>query len=403
MSRVNGSDVKRVLCLTTSRADFGLLRWPMRALADAGDFDLKLVASGGHLAASQGETVSEIIESGFEIAARIPVYAETGAASDAAVGLGQSAQAVAGVIARLAPDWVLLLGDRFEVLGAVAAAAAMRVPICHLCGGDVTEGAYDDAFRHAITKLAHLHCPSTEEAAARIRQMGEEAWRVHVTGSPGLDALERVPRFGRAEVMDRLGLRGGGRLVLVTQHPETLAADCGLGALRALLAVLRADPTLEVVFTGSNADTGGAAFRAEIEAFCDGTGRAMHRASLGQTLYLNVARIADAVVGNSSSGLYEVPSLGTPSVNIGDRQKGRLRAASVFDCVGTESAIRAALDAAFAFGKKAVPNPYGDGKASARIVEALRFAGSRGDDILRKKFVCSWLDGYREREDHLHR
>lgn len=380
-------DVQRVLCLTTSRADYGLLRWPMQALLDAPDFELSLVASGGHLAASQGNTLAEIVADGFAVAAEMPVYVETGSPSDAAKGLGQSAAGFAGVLERIAPDWVLLLGDRFEVLGAAAAAAAMRVPVCHLCGGDVTEGAYDDAFRHAITKLAHLHCPSTADAARRIRQMGEEDWRVIVTGSPGLDALGRIAQLDREDVLARLGLGGQGRIILVTQHPETLAADFGLSELRALLAVLRNESGAEIVFTGANADGGGDLFRAEIMAFCAQNGNAVYRASLGQTLYLNVARMADAVVGNSSSGLYEVPSLRTPTVNIGDRQKGRERAESVFDCEGTESGIRVALTAAFAYGKRAVVNPYGDGNASLRILDAVRFARTRQGDILRKKFV----------------
>lgn len=378
-----------VTCITTSRADYALQRWPMKAIAGTAGMRLSIIAGGGHLAASQGATASEIRADGFEIDETVDMYLDTTGIAGPAIGAGLSTMGVAQALARLDPDWVMLLGDRFEVLGAATAAALNRIPICHLCGGDITEGAYDDAFRHAITKLSHLHCVSTSEAAGNLLQMGEEPWRVIKTGSPGLDALHNIPEMTRADVFKALGLPDHDNTVLVTHHPTTLQKDLGRDELEALLTALDHLPETQIVFTGVNADSGGATANTIVQDYVARRKNAIFRQSLGQTLYFNTVRQMQMVIGNSSSGLYEVPSLAVPTVNIGDRQKGRLRASSVFDCAGTTTDIIEAIRKAAAFSKGPVTNPYGDGHSAGRIVSALQDAtGNRTrQELLIKSFV----------------
>ena len=378
-----------VTCITTSRADYGLQRWVMQEIADAQGMRLSVVAGGGHVAKSQGSTLGEVQSDGFRVDEIVDMYLDSDTVSGPAIGAGLSTIGVAQALARLSPDWVMLLGDRFEVLGAATAAALLRIPICHLCGGDVTALAYDDAFRHAITKLSHLHCVSTEEAARNVVQMGEEPWRVVKTGSPGLDAIGKVPQMTRSEVFGELGLSEHKKSVLVTLHPTTLKADFGRSELDALLSALDGCPGFQVVFTGVNADAGGAEFNAILRDYVANRSGAVFRQSLGQALYLNTARQMEMVIGNSSSGLYEIPSLSVPTVNIGDRQKGRLRASSVFDCSATEDAILAAVKAAAEFSQDEVVNPYGDGDSAGQIVAALQSVSrdrSRSE-LLTKHFV----------------
>lgn len=378
-----------VTCVTTSRADYALQRWPMREIADAECMRLSIIAGGGHVATSQGSTLSEIQNDGFEVDETVDMYLDSGRSSGAATAAGLATIGVSQALARLAPDWVMLLGDRFEILGAATAAALNRIPICHLCGGDITELAYDDAFRHAITKLSHLHCVSTEDAAKNLMQMGEEQWRVVQTGSPGLDAIRKVPRMTRTDVFTALGLSENAETVLVTLHPTTLKDDYGRSELDALLLALSARPELQIVFTGVNSDVGGADFNAIMRSYVADRDGSVFKQSLGQTLYINTVRQMQMVIGNSSSGLYEVPSLSVPTVNIGSRQKGRLRASSVFDCRATQPDILAALRSAAAFSETDVVNPYGDGSSARRIVAALQSVSrkrSRGE-VLTKQFV----------------
>ncbi|WP_366141071.1 UDP-N-acetylglucosamine 2-epimerase [uncultured Ruegeria sp.] len=379
-----------VTCITTGRADYSLMRWPMHEIADRDDMRLSIVAGGGHLAASQGATISEIMQDGFQVDETVEMYLDSISATGPAIGAGLATMGIAQALARLTPDWVMLLGDRFEVLGAATAAAVHRIPICHLCGGDVTEDAYDDAFRHAITKLSHLHCTSTQNAASNVLQMGEEPWRVVHTGSPGLDALHKIPQLSRAEVFTALGLPDRTSTFLITLHPTTLKKDFGQSELHALLAALDEHPDAQLVFTGVNADTGGAIFDAIVQSFAAQRPNAIFKKSLGQTLYFNAVRQMQMVIGNSSSGLYEVPSLSVPTINIGDRQKGRLRATSVFDCNGTKDEILAAINAASAFLETDIVNPFGDGHSAIRIVDALQTVSRdrTPQELLTKRF-CS--------------
>jgi UDP-hydrolysing UDP-N-acetyl-D-glucosamine 2-epimerase len=301
-------------------------------------------------------------------------------ASDTPVGVAKSMGlgviGCADAFDRLKPDLLMLLGDRFEILAAAEAALVARLPVAHLCGGDVTEGAFDEAIRHAVTKMAHLHFATNEAAARRLRQLGEDPQRIFTVGSPGIDYIRRLAPMTREEVARETGLDLARPVLLVTFHPPTLgnvAALAELEELLAALAALRPEPTL--AFTRPNADTAGRALAARIERFVAGHKQARLFAALGSRLYLNLLREADAIVGNSSSGLLEAPSLGTPAVDIGERQQGRLKAESVISCRGERGAIAAAVAAALNRPRKPVPNPYGAGDAAPRIVETLRRIG----------------------------
>ena len=378
----------RTICVVTgSRADYGLLVWPMREIEKTPGLKLCVAATGMHLSHEFGHTVDRIRDDGFSIAAEI----ETLTSSDTGVG---TAKAIAlGVIgfadafSRIRPDLVMALGDRFETLAAAEAAMVMRIPIAHLCGGDVTEGALDDAMRHAITKMASLHFVTNAEAERRVWQLGEPRDRVFNVGSSGIDTIRHIEPLPRAALEADLGISFARRTVLVTFHPETLGARPATDDFDALLAALDAlggDTTR--IFTLANADPEGRAVNRHLRDYVAGRADSVAVASLGQQRYLSLMGEVDLVIGNSSSGLYEAPSFGVPTVDIGDRQKGRLRAASVFHAPAEPQAIGAAIAAALKRGKQPTVNPYGDGHASEKIVKVLA-ATPDFSALVRKRFV----------------
>lgn len=375
------------VCLVTgTRADWGLLRAPARLMRDDPAFRLTVVATGTHLSQRFGNTVDEIRRDGFEVARQVPILEE---ADDEAATVRAMARATSGfaeVLEALVPDVVMLLGDRYEILGVAQACLLMRVPVVHLCGGDVTEGAFDDAIRHAISKLAHLHFPTNAQAARRLVAMGETPDRVILAGSTGLDTIRETQPLSREETFSRLGLPPASTAVLVTFHPPTLDETPAQAQFEELAAALEGlDPSVAVILTGSNADPAGRQLSDLAERFAATRPNSAFRMSLGQTLYLSVMRYVRAVVGNSSSGLYEAPSFGVATVNIGDRQAGRPRASSVIDVPPERGAIADALSAALAGDYSGAVNPYGDGHAAPRIVASLR-ALADPRKLLRKTF-----------------
>lgn len=380
------TDVRRIAVVTSSRADYGLLRCPMLALRDCADLDLRLIVTGTHLAPGFGTTVTEIERDNFVIAERVEMLLDSDSAVGTSHSMGLALMGMARAYAALRPDLVLLLGDRYEIFAAAAAALIARIPLAHIAGGDITTGAYDDAMRHAITKMAHVHFPSTEQAAKVIRQLGEDPEQIHCVGNPALDAIGRVDELPRAEVFARLGLAPRARNVIVTYHPVTLGGGDAAAEIDALLTALTAaGPDLGIIITGANADTGHAMLRRALAAFADSHPNAVLHESLGQALYFNTLRQVDAVIGNSSSGLLEAPSFGIPTVNIGPRQDGRVRAGSIIDCAPQRDAIVSAMQQAAALDCSNITNPYGDGRASERIVAVLR-ALEAPRDLLRKTF-----------------
>jgi UDP-hydrolysing UDP-N-acetyl-D-glucosamine 2-epimerase len=378
---------RRICAVTGSRADYGLLLPVLRAIQSHPRLQLQLAVTGSHLEDRFGHTVDRIEQDGFEIDAAVPLGLDNDDAVTVTRALGNAVTGFAAVLARLQPDLLLVLGDRYEILGAVQAALIARIPVAHIAGGDITEGAFDDAIRHAISKMAHLHFVTSEQAARRVRQLGEADQRVFVSGSPGIDQIQATPLLGRPALEKRLGMVLRKHNLAVTFHPATLDSDDALDQLQQLLAALHGlGDGVGLVFTGANADPRGQAVNDRIRDFVAGHDNAVQHDSLGQQGYYSLLAEVDAVVGNSSSGLYEAPSFRTATVNIGDRQAGRLQAASVIDCTPETHAIAAAIAQAFAMDCRDVVNPYGDGRATERIMAVLAGDWDTGQ-LLHKGFT----------------
>ncbi len=364
--------IRKVCVLTGSRAEYGLLRWVMLRLRDDPAFALQVLVTGAHLSEAHGSTCAEIEADGFSPLTRVDMEL----AGDDPVSLSEAAgRALAGIaraLAGLRPDLLVLLGDRYEILAAATAATIARIPIAHLAGGDITEGAFDDAIRHALSKLAHLHFPTNEPAAARLIQMGEDPQHVHVVGSTAIDAIRNLTLLTRAEIERDLGVALRPRNVLVTFHPVTLDPVPSKVQLERLLAALeRIGPDVGVFFTGANADPEGLQMNEIVLRWVAAQPHAWFHHSLGQRRYLSLLAQVDALVGNSSSGIYDAPALGVPTVNVGARQAGRLRAASVIDCTSDTAAIASAVRRALDHPPPAGETPYGDGHAAEKIVAVL--------------------------------
>ena len=373
--------MRRVCVVSGSRAEYGLLRWVLEELRADPAIELRLVVTGTHLSPEFGRTEREIEADGFEINGRVEslVSSDSGAGVAKSIGLGTIG--FADELVRQAPDVVLLLGDRFEILAAATAALALRIPIAHCHGGEVTEGSLDDAIRHAITKMARLHLVAAEEHRGRVVRMGEQPASVVVTGAPGLDGVRRLDPLSRDELARQLGLSLDSELIVVTYHPVTTDPAASTRELEALLEALGRRDDAVVVLSRPNADAGGRVLRAAVDAFADEMPQRRGAFdSLGRLRYLSALRHAAVVAGNSSSGIIEAPSFGVPTVNVGDRQRGRVRAASVIDVPAEASgdpdavaaALERALSPAFREQAKGAVNPWGDGHASPRIVAALK-------------------------------
>ncbi len=366
----------RVAVVTSTRADYGLLRPVMRGLLADPGFELDVIATGTHLSPEFGRTIDVIEDDGFAVSQCVEMLLSSDSPVGASTSAGLALIGMADALARTAPDLLLLLGDRYEILATAQAAMIARVPVAHLCGGDITAGAIDDSMRHAITKLSHLHFVTNEHAARRVVQMGEAPDLIFVTGNPALDDLVSFDPLHRDQLEAGLGLRLRSRNILVTYHPVTLANEPPEEAFTELLAALDAlGPDVGLVFTLPNADTRGRLLIEMTRRYVDRRENAVAHESLGQERYWSCLKSFDAVVGNSSSGLMEAPTVGTPAVNIGERQRGRLRADSAIDCPADRAAIGTALDRALAWEQVPTESPYGDGHAATRIVEVLRATG----------------------------
>ena len=367
---------RRIAVVTGSRADYGLLRGILKQLHDMDDIDLKVVVCGMHLVPKFGETWRAIESDGFPIAAKIDLQLSDDRSETVARGTGNGVVGFSETLPALAPDLLVLLGDRFETLSAAVAATLLNIPIAHIHGGEVTAGAFDDAIRHAITKMACLHFVAAEPYRRRVIQMGENPDFVFNVGAPGLDEAAAAPPLSQHALFQALGIGGPSRFLLVTLHPATARPEADAATVAALLGALAKVEDRTIIFTGVNADPGYRTIDEAIRAFVAARpGRAHLFASLGSDRYWAALRLAEAVVGNSSSGIAEAPAVGTPSINIGDRQHGRLRAPSIIDCPADQTAILAALrsvlDGRFHPDASHDP-PYGRGGASAKIAGIIR-------------------------------
>lgn len=365
----------KVMAVTGNRADYGLMSLVYRDMLGLSDISLQLVVTGAHLMQGYGDTLAAIRADGIEPAALLDMQltGDDGAASVRA--LGHACQGFAATLESLLPDIVMLAGDRYELLAPAQAALLMRVPILHIFGGDITLGALDDAVRNAISMMADWHCTATASARNRLIGMGIDPERVVATGSPSLDHMLRTPRIGREALLHRLGVEDRGNLLAVTMHPATML-DHPIDELDAMLEGLAALPqdTFTILITAPNQDPAGQAFRVRIEEFVARQANASLHPSLGQMFYLSLVDAADAVVGNSSSALYEAPALQTPSIDIGIRQTGRERASSVLHVEAEPQAIHDAVLQALAMDCHGVVSPYGDGHSAGRILDVVRRA-----------------------------
>lgn len=388
--------MRRIAVFSGTRADFGHLQWVLHELAARNDVELLLVLGGSHFDERFGRTADDVERTGLPIAARIPVTLTGDTPLAISRFMGDSLTATASVLADLAPHLLVLLGDRYEVLAAASAALPLRIPVAHLHGGERSDGAFDDAIRHAVTKLSHLHFAAAEPYAERLRQLGENPQHVFTVGAPGLDHVRRTLLADRDSLERHLAmpLPVDAPLLVVTYHPATLSAHDPNTAIaeliRAVSAHIAADERARIVCTGVNADPYHGVIASAWHQFAQMHPQTVRVApSLGQSRYLGLMRLASAVVGNSSSGLIEAPALRIPTVNIGDRQRGRLMAASVVCCpedaTAIDAAIRKATNPAFRAAWPDQLSLYGDGKASERI--ASRLATQPLDGLLVKSFV----------------
>ena len=381
---------RTIAIVTGSRADYGLQYFLIDAIHRAGDLTLQLIVTGSHLSEQFGKTVDQIRRDGFPIAAEVPMIAAEDSEWAMARSTGEGVIGMADAFKRLAPDVVVMPGDRFEILAAAQAAMLMGIPVAHLHGGEVTEGAVDESIRHAVSKMASIHFVSAEPYRQRLIRMGEHPARVHVVGAPGLDHFTRTALPSRHELLESVGLDPAKPFLLVTYHPATRGKASPVEALQQLLSALDRRDDYQLLITKANADAGGRTINAELERYAASRGaRVALVASLGTARYLAAVTNAAALVGNSSSALIEAPAVGTPTVNIGPRQQGRLRAATVVDCDERADAIAAAINQVLARGFKektaAVEPPYGRPvDAAARMLKILR--GVDLDELRLKRF-----------------
>jgi UDP-hydrolysing UDP-N-acetyl-D-glucosamine 2-epimerase len=367
---------RKIAVVTGGRADYGLLYWVMRDIQAAPDLELQLLATGAHLEEAFGRTLGEIHADGFSPSAEVRVLEPCDGREAVARAISRGVAGFAEALCRLRPDVVLLMADRYEVFAAAVAAVTLGVPVAHLSGGEATEGLFDDDLRHAITKMSRIHFPSMEFYRQRLIRMGEAPSRVFTVGEPGLDHCRRTPLMDAPELSNEVGLDFARPVALVTFHPVTLELDRTAEYVGELLEALDRLPELQVLLTYPGADPSARTIIAAFEDYAPRRkGAALHK-SLGSRRYLSVLRHAKLMIGNSSSGIVEAPSFELPAVNVGSRQRGRVRAANVIDVDCTADAItsgaRRALEPSFREGLRGLENPYGDGDASRRIVEVLR-------------------------------
>lgn len=371
---MSGAAKKQVAVVTGTRAEYGLLRPVCEKLRESEQLSLALVVTGAHLSERYGNTVTEIEADGMPIAAKIPILNHPSTALGTCHTIGDAIGLFADYFAETRPDCVLVLGDRYEIFAAATAAAVLRIPLAHISGGDVTAGAADEFFRHSITKMASIHFPSCAAYAARIIRMGEEPRRVFNVGGLGDENIRTMQLLSKEELTRRFSFDFSRPYLLVTYHPVTLGGDPA-EEIKALLAALDRFPQLGLIFTKANADAGGETINRLLDEYTARRANAVAFTSMGALGYLSAMRYCEAVVGNSSSGVVEAPSFQKPTVNIGDRQKGRLHCRSILDC-GTdtdaiERTLRVALSPAFALGCKNSRSPYNGGDTSGRIVSLL--------------------------------
>jgi GDP/UDP-N,N'-diacetylbacillosamine 2-epimerase (hydrolysing) len=379
---------RKICVVTGTRAEYGLLRWVMQGIRDSNDLTLQIVATGMHLSTEFGLTYREIEKDGFQIDRKVEMLTSSDTSVGIAKSMGLGLIGFADALNELKPDLIVVLGDRFEIFAAVAAALVARIPVAHLHGGETTEGSFDEALRHSITKMSHLHFVAAEDYRQRVIQLGENPDRIFLVGGLGIDSIQQLKLLDRSELEKSLDFKLGKRNLLITFHPVTLENFTATEQMSELLAALSVLKNTNLIFTMPNADNDGRSLINLVEQYVALSPNARAYTSLGQLRYLSCIAQVDGVVGNSSSGLTEVPSFNKGTINIGDRQRGRLQASSVINCEPNRQSIAAGLNLLFSQGFQQelyhVSNPYGHGGASQKILHTIENFDLTG--IVKKSF-----------------
>ena len=377
---------RTIAAVTTSRADYSHLYWPLKVLSTHSEVVLKIIVMGAHLSPEFGSTIQEIEKDGFQIDARVECLLSSDTDVGMAKTIGVATLSLADIFGQMRPDLLLLIADRYEMLAPASVALALRIPIAHIEGGEISEGAIDDAVRNALTKMSHIHFTSTHAARERVIALGEEPWRVHRAGAPSIDHLRRQTLFTREQVESRLGVELKHPTILVAYHPVTLARDT-VRETDAFFAALHELPD-HIIFCYPNADAGSRNLIERARAFAASREAANVFVNLDALTYWSLLKQVDVLAGNSSSGIMESASFALPTVNIGLRQQGRERARNVIDAAPETRAILDAIATAksleFRRGLQGMTNPYGEGVASEKIVEVLTTV-SLGEELLLKR------------------
>jgi len=377
----------KICIVTTNRADYGLLRPVLREIAKQENLSAELVVTGAHLLQSAGMTISEIQHDNFPIAAEIPMFAEPSGTDSHAEAVSEGLRKFDAYFRKTKPDCVMVLGDRFELFSIVLPAFLAGIPIVHLCGGDMTLGAIDESIRHAVTKLSTLHFVTNAESERHVLQLGEQPDRVFNVGHTAIDNLNDMTLMNRADLSRELSVSFKALNILMTFHPETYADDRGVKALRNTLSVLGDLQDTGIFITGSNNDPGFEDFRTEVARFVKANSNASFFSSLGTYKYFSLMAQVDVVVGNSSSGLMEVPYFKIPTIDIGNRQQGRLRGNSIIHSDGSPESLRRALDEALNFNRDVIKNPYGEGGAAEKIAAIMNGFAETGIATKKEWFI----------------
>ena len=380
--------MRKICVVTGTRAEYGLLYWLIREIDVDKDLELQIIATGMHLSPEFGNTYQQIEEDGFFINKKVDISltSDTELAISKSMGLGMIG--FADAFDELQSNLIVVLGDRFEIFSAVSSAMIAKIPVAHLHGGEVTEGAFDESIRHSITKMSHLHFAATNKYRNRIIQLGEQPNRVFNVGGLGVDSINKLKLLSKSDFENAIDFKLGKKNILVTFHPVTLENFTSKVQFQELLNSIDELKNTRIIFTKANSDTDSRVINSMIETYTSVNDNSIAFTSMGQLNYLSALQFVDAVVGNSSSGLLEAPSFNIATIDIGDRQKGRIKADSVISCLPTQEGIGSAFDKAYSEGFQNIvnntKNPYGNGGASKAVVDIIKNFDL--NEILKKTF-----------------
>ena len=380
--------MRKICVITGTRAEYGLLYWLIREIDVDKDLELQIIATGMHLSPEFGNTYQQIEEDGFFINKKVDISltSDTELAISKSMGLGMIG--FADAFDELQPNLIVVLGDRFEIFSAVSSAMIAKIPVAHLHGGEVTEGAFDESIRHSITKMSHLHFAATNKYRNRIIQLGEQPNRVFNVGGLGVDSINKLKLLSKSDFENAIDFKLGKKNILVTFHPVTLENFTSKVQFQELLNSIDELKNTRIIFTKANSDTDSRVINSMIETYTSVNDNSIAFTSMGQLNYLSALQFVDAVVGNSSSGLLEAPSFNIATIDIGDRQKGRIKADSVISCLPTQEGIGSAFEKAYSEGFQNIvnntKNPYGNGGASKAVVDIIKNFDL--NEILKKTF-----------------